>query len=470
MGKPQDRASSRQDWFRRIPKVDAVVSHPELARVRARLGGPATTRLARELIGAIRRGVRRGEPPLGVDEAARRVAARAQELLGRRARAVINAAGVVVHTNLGRAPLSTDAVEALAASAGRYLSLEVDLAAGRRGPRGAFAETALAELSGSEDALVVNNNAAAVLLVLTAIAQGRGVVVSRGEQVEIGGGFRIPEVLARSGAQMIEVGTTNRTRLADYARALDEHADVAVFLRVHQANFRQIGFVERPPLDELARLAHDRGVTLVKDLGGGALWDVEAHGLAGEPTVSACVRAGADLVCFSCDKVLGGPQGGAVVGSAELVGRARRDPLARAVRLGRLPLVALEATLAAYLEGRPADVPVAAMVMAPQEQVRTRVEGWCQRLQANGVAARPVDVEAAFGGGALAEIPLSSTAALIETDDVDGLAARLRQGPLPVLCRISDDQVLLDGRTVLPDEDEPLLEAVVRAAKTERER
>jgi L-seryl-tRNA(Ser) seleniumtransferase len=459
-------ASSPRDkqlLLRQLPKVDQLAAAEELAPARLRLGVERLVAIVREAVSDERaQVVRSGEAP-SRRRIIQAVETRIGSLLASRALRVINATGVVLHTNLGRAPLSARAVAALAESAGGYTSIEIDRASGRRGPRGAFAEHALAQLCGAEDALVVNNNAAAVLLVLTALARGRGVVVSRGELVEIGGGFRVPDVLARSGARMIEVGTTNRTRLADYQRALDEDGDVAVLLRVHQGNFQQIGFVERPELAALARLARDRGALLVKDLGGGALVDLSADGLPGEPMARAAIEAGAHSLCFSCDKLLGGPQGGAIVGDADLVARVRRDPLARALRLGRLPLVALEATLESYLADALDELPTMAMLRAPVERVRARVEGWCRALSERGVEARPVEVSAAVGGGALAGAPLASWAACLATEHPDAVAERLRLGQPPVMPRIHEGMLLIDGRTVLPDEDERLLAAAVAA-------
>ena len=449
--------------MRRVPSVDKVLHHADLAALRQRLGDRVVTRMVREVVAETRRRALAGEEPATLKVAVARVGACAQSLLLQRARRVINATGVILHTNLGRAPLSPAAVEALAASAGGYTSIELDLESGRRGARGAFAERALAELTGAEDALVVNNNAAAVLLVLTALAQGRGVIVSRGEQVEIGGGFRVPEVLARSGARMIEVGTTNRTRTADYARALDENDDVAVLLRVHQGNFRQIGFVERPPLSELSTLARERGVALVKDLGGGAMVDFTQWKLNGEPTARACVEGGADVVCFSCDKVLGGPQGGVVVGDQARLNVIRRDPLARALRLGRLPLVALEATLEAYLEGDASSLPTLTMLTRSSDEVRKRVQGWCARLVQEGLRAEVIAVEGRVGGGALAEAAVPSYA-LALSGEVHDIAARLRSGRPPVMARIEGDRLLVDGRTVQPDEVEELLAALIAVA------
>ena len=447
-----------------LPRVDRVAAHPALDPARRRLGAEATTRLARRAIDEARQAMRVGAPCPSLDEVATRAAALARDALAARARPVINATGVVLHTNLGRAPLAASAVEALAASAGRYTSIEIDLGTGRSGARAAFAEGGLAQLAGAEAALVVNNNAAATLLALGALAMGRRVIVSRGELVEIGGGFRVPDVCARSGAELVEVGTTNRTRVADYEKALDA-GGVAAILRVHQGNFRQIGFVERPEGAALAELAHARGVWLIEDLGGGAMVDLAPAGLGGEPTVRGCVAAGADVVCFSTDKLLGGPQGGALVGRAEAIEKARRDPLARALRLGRLPLVALEATVALYLEGRLDEVPALAALRRPLGEVRTRAEAWREALERRGVPAAVVDLAGAVGGGALAEAPFESAGVAIEGGDPDALAALLRAGDPPVVGRIQEGRLLLDARTVLPAEDDVLVEAVAKAAR-----
>ncbi|AKT38734.1 L-seryl-tRNA(Sec) selenium transferase [Chondromyces crocatus] len=449
----------------RLPRVDRVSQHPSLASLRRRLGAEALTRLARRVIEEARGVVRAGGAAPSEEEAVAQVAALARASLSSRSRSVINATGVVLHTNLGRAPLGARAVAAVEASAQGYASLELDLSTGRRGPRGAFAEGALASLVGAEAALLVNNCAAAVMLALGALAAGKKVVVSRGELVEIGGGFRVPEVLARSGAELLEVGTTNRTRVADYAQALDG-GGVAAILRVHQGNFRQVGFVERPERRALAALARERGVWLVEDLGGGALMDLEAWGLPGEPTVQACVAGGVDVVCFSTDKVLGGPQGGALLGRTEAVERARRDPLARALRMGRLPLVALEETLACYQEGALDEVPVLRMLRTSCEALRARAEGWRAWLSARGIAVEVVSLEGAVGGGALAETPLASVGIAVEGEEAEGLAERLRTGAPAVLGRVQAERLLVDARTVLPEEDERLL-AAIEAAVTQ---
>lgn len=456
-------ADNLQDLLRHLPRTDRVSRDPSLDEVRARLGDATLTALTRTAIAEARdRAVHEQVVPAAADVVAA-VRTRAEALWQSRARNVINATGVVLHTNLGRAPLSEEAVAALAQSAPGYTSIELSLETGKRGRRGAFMEQALCQLTGAEAALVVNNCAAAVLLVLAALARGKGVVVSRGEQIEIGGGFRVPEVLARSGARMIEVGTTNRTRLSDYARALDENDDVAVLLRVHQTNFRQVGFVEQPELSDLAALANERGVLLVKDLGGGALVDLSEHGLRGEPVVQDCVDAGAHVVCFSCDKVLGGPQGGAIVGDKEHMDRVRREPLARAFRLGRLPMVALEATLASYLASDLESIPALHAIRRPAPEVKTRVARWQKTLKDRGIAAAVAPFGGAVGAGALSETPIESFALVLDVPDPDAVAARLRSGQVPVMACIQDDALYFDGRTVLPHQDEALLAAIAEA-------
>jgi L-seryl-tRNA(Ser) seleniumtransferase len=282
--------------------------------------------------------------------------------------------------------------------------------------------------------------------------------VSRGELVEIGGGFRVPEVLARSGARLVEIGTTNRTRVRDYAEALDSHADAAAILRVHPGNFRQVGFVERPTLPELVALGRARGLAVIEDLGGGAL--VELPGLSGDPLVGESVAAGADLVAFSTDKILGGPQGGVLVGTTEATGRARRDPLARAMRMGRLPLVALEATLDAYLRGDLGGLPAVAMTRASLDELRKRAGRWADALADGPMPARVIEVTAVTGGGTFAGEEMPSVAIAIDTTDADALLGRLRRAPTPVVARIKDGCVLCDARTVLPDEDEALVASV----------
>jgi L-seryl-tRNA(Ser) seleniumtransferase len=362
---------------------------------------------------------------------------------------VLNATGVIVHTNLGRAPLPESALERARAAGRGYSNLEYDLATGQRGSRQDHAAAALQRLTGAEAALVVNNNAAAVLLALASLAEGREVIVSRGELVEIGDGFRIPDVLARSGAKLVEVGTTNRTRASDYEAAID--AETAVLLRVHQSNFRLVGFTERPRIEELATIARGHGLPLVDDLGSGALVALE-----GEPSARETLAAGADLVCFSGDKLLGGPQAGVVVGRRELVERLRRHPLHRALRIDKLSLAALEGTLTLYIDPEQAfaQVPVLRMLREPADGVLARAE----RL-ASLVAGEVETTTARVGGGALPLAELPSFACAVE----EGLAAPLRAGEPPVIAIVRDGRCLLDCRTLSDAEIDETAEAVLAA-------
>ncbi|NUO51901.1 MAG: L-seryl-tRNA(Sec) selenium transferase [Polyangiaceae bacterium] len=453
---------------KRLPRVDRVTARPELDDARKRLGPRLVVGLVRAAIEERRQAIL-ADPTIEVpaeESVAADVRARVERLLGSRARRVINATGVVLHTNLGRAPLGPEAARAVHESALGYSSIELDLRTGKRGGRGRFLEAALVSLTGAEAAVAVNNCAAGVLLLLAALARGRDVIVSRGELVEIGGGFRVPEIMSESGARLVEVGTTNKTRASDYARALDASPDAAAILRIHQSNFVQLGFVERPSVQDLAQLARDRSVLLLEDIGGGALIDLKPAGLAGEPTVASSIAAGADAVAFSGDKVLGGPQAGIVVGKSAVIERMRRHPLARAIRLGRLPMAALEATLEPYLEGRAVEaLPILGLVHEPVERVRSRADAWAAELGKRGVAATVVATEAEMGGGAVPGRTLGSAAVRIEPrgERADELAARLRTGAVPVLGRVQDDALLLDARTVLAGEDDALLDAVAAA-------
>ena len=371
--------------------------------------------------------------------------------LGRRRRPalrrVLNATGVLVHTNLGRAPLADAALARVAEVGGGYSNLEYDLEAGDRGSRQDHLAPLLSDLTGAESALVVNNNAAAVLLALAALAEGREVVVSRGELIEIGDGFRIPDVLARSGARLVEVGTTNRTRAADYERAVGP--ETALVLRVHQSNFRVVGFTERPGLAELADVARRHELPLVDDLGSGALAAV-----GDEPTPAESLRAGADLVTFSGDKLLGGPQAGIVVGRRELVEQLRRHPLQRALRADKLTLAALEGTLGAALDPTLGEIPVVRMLHEPAERVRERAD----RL-AGLVGGEVEETVARVGGGALPLAELPSAACAVEEE----LAERLRNGDPPVIGIVRDGRLLLDCRTITDAEVDEAAVAIVRA-------
>ncbi|MEI7644793.1 MAG: L-seryl-tRNA(Sec) selenium transferase [Chloroflexales bacterium] len=379
-------------------------------------------------------------------------------------RPVINAGGVIIQTNLGRAPLSAAALAAMARVGAGYSNLEYDLEAGARGSRSVHLESLLRRLSGAEAALAVNNNAAAIYLALSALAVGREVIVSRGQAVEIGGGFRIPDVLRQSGAALVEVGTTNRTYASDYAQAIS--ARTALLLRVHTSNFRLVGFVHETGLAELAELGRVRGVPLLDDLGSGTLLPTAPYGLVAEPTVPESVAAGADLVTFSGDKLLGGPQAGLIVGKQDLVDQLKRHPLARALRLDKTTIAGLEATLLSYLRGRATEeIPVWRMIAAPLGGLRARAESLARRLADIGANVAVADCASAVGGGSLpgATLPSAGVALAPGPRGADDLGRRLRTGQPAVVARVAEGRVVFDLRTVLPEQDEALAEAILAA-------
>ncbi len=412
---------------------------------------PLLVSAARSALGRAREELQAGKEPGDLVE---RVESELAAARGARLRRAINATGVIVHTNLGRAPLAREALERVNAVAGGYSNLEYDLGEGGRGSRQDHVAPILRRLTGAEAALVVNNNAAAVLLALAALAEGREVLVSRGELIEIGDGFRIPDVLARSGARLREVGTTNRTRAGDYDRAIGP--ETGLLLRVHQSNFRVVGFTEQPRLADLVRVARAHGLPVVDDLGSGALFASSSLLLGDEPTARASLEAGADLVCFSGDKLLGGPQAGIIVGRAELVERLRRHPLQRALRADKLTLAALEATLALYLDPELAarEVPVLRMLAEPLETVRARA----QRL-ASLVGGDVEPTVGRVGGGALPLTELPSFACAVEEE----LASRLRETEPPVIGVVRDGRCLLDCRTLRDEELDDVAAAVAAA-------
>jgi L-seryl-tRNA(Ser) seleniumtransferase len=428
--------------LRDLPSVDALLQSERGQALAARHGRALVLRAARLALDRARDSIRAGLPTA---EPLTLVEQELAELARPGLRRALNATGIVIHTNLGRAPLAAAALARVLEVGSGYSNLEYDLGEGARGSRQDHLAPLLRELTGAEAALVVNNNAAAVLLALAALAAGREVIVSRGELVEIGDGFRIPEVLAVSGATLVEVGTTNRTRVADYERAITERT--AALLRVHQSNFKIVGFTEQPPLAELARLARRHDLPLVDDLGSGVLVD-----LGDEPSVQASLAAGSDLVTFSGDKLLGGPQAGLVAGRADLVERLRRHPLQRALRADKLTLAALEGTLGLYRDA-PDTVPVLRMLREPVEGVRARAE----RL-AGLTGGRVEQTVARAGGGALPLAEIPSFACSLEEE----LAAALRHGEPPVVGVVRDGRLLLDCRTLEDSDLETVAEAVRR--------
>lgn len=383
---------------------------------------------------------------------------------------VINATGVIINTNLGRAPLSDAALAAVSAIATGYSALEYDLEHGERGSRLTSVRALLRDVTGAEDALVVNNNAAAMLVTLSALASEREVIISRGELVEIGGGFRIPDVLRQSGARLVEVGTTNRTRVADFTAAIT--SETALLLSVHPSNYRIIGFTTAPALDELAHLAHQRQIPLIHDLGSGALLRTEQWGLLHEPMPQDSIAAGADLVCFSGDKLLGGPQAGIILGKAALIAQLEHHPLMRAMRIDKLTLAALHATLQAYHNGTAEqEIPVWRMIAAPLDEMKARAAQWATSLRQAGIMADVREGLSTIGGGAMPGETLQTWHCAITPkpvspssdtagDAASALSVQLRSGLTPVVARVLHDQVLLDPRTVLPEQDATLIQTV----------
>jgi len=457
------RSTNEQEELRNLPSVDQLLQEEPVAALVARWGHELAVESARETLEEARQAIHDGQAcpadgilAQGVQE---RLAARLRPTL----RPAINATGVIVHTNLGRAPLSAEARAAMDAVALGYSNLEYDLGAGQRGSRYVHAEEILCRLTGAEAALVVNNNAAAVLLILMACAQAREVIISRGQLVEIGGGFRIPDVMRQSGATLVEVGTTNRTYARDYEAAINENT--AALMRVHRSNFRLMGFVHEPTLAEMVALLGERDLFLFDDLGSGTLLDTAPYGLAHEPTVQESVAAGASLVSFSGDKLLGGPQAGLILGSADLIGHLKQFPLTRALRVDKTTLAGLQATLRHYLLGEATEkVPVWRMISQSEELLEDRASAWVRELQGLGVGAEVARGRSTVGGGSLPGETMPTRLVALAVDAPDAAAARLRAGEPPVIARIEDGRLVLDPRTVLPEQAERLWPLVAEAA------
>jgi L-seryl-tRNA(Ser) seleniumtransferase len=451
-----------EDPRRSLPSVDRILASPSLQPVIGEHGRSLVTDEARAALMAARTRVEAGERAPAVAELAADVERRLATLLRSSLYPVINATGVIIHTNLGRAPLSSAALHAMSLIAAGYSNLEYDLEAGSRGSRYLHVETLLCRLTGAEAALVVNNNAGAVLVALAALAKGREVIVSRGQLVEIGGGFRIPDVMRQSGARLVEVGTTNRTHPKDFREALGPKT--ALLLRVHSSNFKQIGFTAEVTLEEMVALGHEMGVPVLDDLGSGSLLDTTRYGLAPEPMVQQSVVAGADLTTFSGDKLFGGPQAGVIVGREVLVARLRRHPLVRALRVDKGTLAALQATLLHYLRGEAEqEVPVWRMMALPVEMLSARAADWAAEMHSQGISATVVPAASTVGGGSLPGETLPTRALALTHPYPDALAAALRSGDPPVIVRISEGQVLLDPRTVPVQADGLLLRALAVA-------
>ena len=450
-------AELRMSAYRQLPAVDVLAQAAVLHLNGKRPAHALLVETARSVLIEAREAIARGAVPPEQVQLVERVVQQVTQAAQPSLRTVINATGVIIQTNLGRAPLSAAALAAMQSVGAGYSNLEYDLVAGERGSRSVHLETLLCQLTGAEAALAVNNNAAAIYLVLISLAAGREVIVSRGQAVEIGGGFRIPAVLRQSGATLVEVGTTNRTYASDYAAACNPQT--ALLMRIHTSNFRLTGFVHETPLAEMVQVAHQHSVAVLDDLGSGTLLPTAPHGLAPEPTVQESVAAGADLITFSGDKLLGGPQAGIIVGSRALIGHLKQHPLARAMRLDKTTIAGLEATLQSYRSGRALEeIPVWRMISAPTAQVQQRAQQLVQAVNLPMVSV--VACQSAIGGGSLPGETLPSFALALTTEQPDELAQALRNGNPAIIGRIHQGQLLLDLRTVQPHEEPALTQAI----------
>ncbi len=453
--------------LRQIPAVDELLGREALRTLEQRVGHRLVVEATRRVIQSLRGRLASGAlGSVSVEMLEKEIVAATQSAAEFSLRPVINATGVILHTNLGRAPLAPKAVEHLVETAARYSNLEYNLDQGERGKRDEHTDRLFASLLGAEMTLVVNNNAAAVFLALNTLAEGGEVIVSRGELIEIGGSFRIPDICAKSGAVLREVGTTNRTRLADYAAAINDRT--RVLMRVHPSNFRMVGFTERPELAELASLASQHHLPLVEDLGSGSLVDLSTFGIHEEPTAGASVRAGVDVVTFSGDKLLGGPQAGILTGRREPLEKIRRNPLYRALRVDKLTIAALEATVAIYLRGELDEIPALRMIQISPAELARRATSLAERITLQpGMTAEVREGESVVGGGSTPgqALPTSLIAIGHARLSAHDLEAELRRNAPPVIARVEHDVVVLDVRTVLADQEEEIAEALARIAR-----
>ena len=453
----------QQDMLRAIPKVDELLGMEPLQALAGQMPAPALREAVREELEALRRRILAGD----IDHIPNRedlcaaVCRRAREASLPSLRGVVNGTGVTLHTNLGRACLSRRAVEAVVAVAGGYSTLEYDVDAGRRGSRHSHVEALLCAVTGAEGAMVVNNNAAAVLLILSALGKGGEVITSRGELVEIGGSFRVPDIMVQCGCALREVGTTNKTHLSDYERAITP--ETRALLKVHTSNYKIMGFTESVPLAELVALGRERGLPVIEDLGSGSLVDLEQFGIHGEPTVQQSVQAGVDIISFSGDKLLGGPQAGIIIGRKDYIETLKKHPLARALRVDKMTLAALRETLYAYTDPAMAvrEIPTLAMLAVPEHVLREKAELLCRALADRGVTARTVPAQDQVGGGSVPTQLLPAWAVAIDPGrlTVDGLEAALRRRERPIIGRITHEQYLLDTRTLWESDFDYIAEA-----------
>ena len=456
-----------QKLLRQIPKVDELMKQPMLLTLCETVPAQTVTQAVRQILEDLRKDILAGkiEEMPSVEALCAGIVSDANRQAEPSLKKVINATGIILHTNLGRACISARAAAAAQEMAQSYSTLEYNLQAGRRGTRYSHVESLLCKLTGAESALVVNNNAAAVLLILSDMAQGGQVITSRGELVEIGGSFRVPDIMEACGAELKEVGTTNKTHLWDYDRAINEKT--RALMKVHTSNYRIVGFSETPTLPELAELAHSRGLPVIEDLGSGCLVDLQQFGIYGEPTVQDSVRAGVDVVSFSGDKLLGGPQAGIIVGKKAIVDKLKKHPLTRAMRVDKMTLAALESTLRSYEIGAYNEIPTIAMLAVTQDQLRAKADALCGLMTAAGIAAEVVPTEGQVGGGSVPTQMLKSFAVAVQPAGVnlDQLEANLRVGSPAIVGRINHDRFLLDVRTLKESDYADIVRAVGEAEK-----
>ncbi len=440
--------------LRNLPGVDKIISAERLAKLSKEYSHETIVDITRQLLDEIRASLMQGNHNHDFDEIVNSVATRIEAMGTVGPRPVINATGVIIHTNLGRAPLSAEAIFAMKTASEGFTNLELDLESGKRGSRNVHVESLLCQLTGAEDALVVNNNASGVLLALSALAKHKEVIVSRGHAVEIGGKFRIPDVMRQSGAKLVEIGTTNKTYISDYEEAITDRT--AALLHVHLSNFKLVGFTREVTIDELANLGKRHQLIVLDDIGSGCLLDTTKFGLAHEPRVQDSIATGVGLAMFSGDKLLGGPQAGIIVGEKRLIAKLKKHPLARAARIDKTRLAALSATLIHYLKGEAtAKIPVWQMIATPISEIEKRAERWAAEI---GTNATTTEGESTIGGGSLPGGTLPTRLVVIKPKGkVQDLARKLREQSLPVIGRVEKNTLLLDPRSVLPEEDIPLL-------------
>lgn len=445
--------------LRHLPSVDKLLSEERIAALIGEYPHDAVTGVIRHYLDNLRSSMTQEIPCLPFDKIVESILSQIRSLGSIGPRPVINATGVILHTNLGRAPLSRSAIAAMQLASEGFNNLELDLDSGKRGSRHVHIDHLLCQLTGAEDAMAVNNNAAAILLGLSALASRKEVIVSRGQAVEIGGGFRIPDVMRQSGAKLVEVGTTNRTYIGDYEQAITPRT--AALLRVHSSNFKVVGFTQDVAIEELVQLGNRHGIPVFDDIGSGCLLDTAAFGLGSEPTVQDSIAAGVDLVFFSGDKLLGGPQAGIIAGKQTLVAKLKKHPLARAVRIDKIRLAALSATLIHYLKGNaPAQIPIWRMIAAPLLEIEKRAETWARQI---GHLAATIPGESTVGGGSLPGSTLPTCLVTIRMPRgvrIQDISQRLRLQPVPVIGRMERNTLILDPRSVLPEQDTALLDTV----------